>query len=395
MSKPIKFDLPIDGQKVANRGDLRGHFTTEILDHFRNGVLAKWLRSRPELSAELKAVEELPADGDDVPTLLALCQAFGVDADEHTVEAALAVATGTPASPSASFASRQLRDGQISANLAPGREDKWFVDVPAPALVQVDIHAAVDIACALENLRGRQFATDGTVERRPFTSLAVILSRGTYCIRIRAVDQGAFAKYDLRLRQGHQARTSDLPGDNVLRSEESILTIKDLKIDAQKTSSGSYQTIWEQRATLAADCADLWVVDIPEKRASIRTKGNVDTVGRLLGPDGSVLAKDDNSGAGLNFAIATPAPLAGEFAVLVSGSNSRDKGDYLFRVTLKPGGRPRQGSGLLDVLHTLEALTAFGGGFDQPPDDGPVQVLRSRGLRIVWDELRRPRNWHS
>ena len=377
----------MDGQTVATGDELRSHFTTEILGHFREGVLARWLHTRPEMKAELDAVKELPVDGDDGPTLLALCEAFGVDADEHTVEAALAVARGTPPSPSASLASRKLRDGQVSGNLAPGLEDKWLVDVPAPAVVRVDLQGSVDMACALENARGRQFATDGTVERKQSVSFAAILSPSTYCIRLRAVDQGEFAKYDLQLRQDQQVRTSDLLGDNVLRSEESVLTVKDLNIDVRReeASNGSYETIWEQGATLAAGCADLWVVDIPEKRASIRTLGNVDTIGRLLGPNGNVLAKDDNSGAGLNFAMATPAPMSGEFAVLVCGRNSDAKGNYRFRVTLKPvGSRPRQNPKTLYDLLIQQIQLA-----------DEVKTLKSHGLRIVWDELSYPRNWRS
>lgn len=383
--KTIKFDLPIGGQMVATGDELRSHFTPDILRHFREGVLARWLHTRPEMDAELKAVNQLPADGDDGATLLALCKAFGVDADKHTVEAALAaVATGTLPSSSANVASRRLRDGQVSGNLAPGGEDKWLVDVPAPAVVQVDLRGSVDMACALENVLGRQFATDGTVERKPSASFAAILSRGTYCIRLRAVNQGEIAKYDLGLRQDQKVRKSDLVGDNVLRSDDSVLTVRDLEIDVRReeANNGSHETIWEQDATLAAGCIDLWVVDIPETRASIRTLGNVDTVGRLLGPDGSVLAKDDNSGAALNFAMATPAPLSGEFAVLVCGSNSDVNGEYRFRVTLKPAsGRPRQNPMTLYDLLVQQIQLA-----------DEVKTLKSHGLHIVWDEFSYPRN---
>ena len=63
MAKTIKFDLPIDGVTVATLGDLRDHFTTEIIGHFRSGKLAEWLRSR-SMASELAAVEVLTA-GDD------------------------------------------------------------------------------------------------------------------------------------------------------------------------------------------------------------------------------------------------------------------------------------------------------------------------------------------
>ena len=45
MAKMIKFDLPIDGVKVATLDQLRDHFTTEIIAHFRSGLLTRWLQS--------------------------------------------------------------------------------------------------------------------------------------------------------------------------------------------------------------------------------------------------------------------------------------------------------------------------------------------------------------
>lgn len=56
MKRVIKFDLPIDGVKVTTLDELCDHFTTEILDHFHSGVLAKWLRSR-DLEKESHEVE--------------------------------------------------------------------------------------------------------------------------------------------------------------------------------------------------------------------------------------------------------------------------------------------------------------------------------------------------
>ena len=94
MAKMIKFDLPIDGVKAAMLDDLRGHFTTEIIGHFRSGLLARWLRSR-DLTRELAAVETLEA-GDDAAVLKELCRIFEVEADDDAIEAAVAEATGVP-----------------------------------------------------------------------------------------------------------------------------------------------------------------------------------------------------------------------------------------------------------------------------------------------------------
>ena len=94
MAKMIKFDLPIDGVKVATLDDLRDHFTTETIGHFRSRLLARWLRSRG-MTRELAAVEALTA-GDDTAVLKELCRIFEVEADDDAIAAAIAEATGVP-----------------------------------------------------------------------------------------------------------------------------------------------------------------------------------------------------------------------------------------------------------------------------------------------------------
>ena len=94
MAKMIKFDLPIDGVKVATLDQLRDHFTTEIIAHFRSGLLARWLQSR-SMTRELASVEALAA-GDDAAVLKELCRIFEVEADDDAITAAISEATGVP-----------------------------------------------------------------------------------------------------------------------------------------------------------------------------------------------------------------------------------------------------------------------------------------------------------
>ena len=94
MAKMIKFDLPIDGVKVATLDDLQAHFTTEIIGHYRSSLLARWLRSRGR-TRELEAVEALAAD-DDATTLKELCRIFEIEADDDAIASAIAEATGIP-----------------------------------------------------------------------------------------------------------------------------------------------------------------------------------------------------------------------------------------------------------------------------------------------------------
>lgn len=92
MAKMIKFDMPIDGVKVATLEGLRDHFTTQVVDHFRSGLLARWLASRG-LATELEEVGAVTA-GDDAGILRGLCQIFEVEADDDAIAAAVAEATG-------------------------------------------------------------------------------------------------------------------------------------------------------------------------------------------------------------------------------------------------------------------------------------------------------------
>ena len=92
MAKTIKFNMPIDGVKVASLDDLQNHFTTEIIGHFRSGLLTRWLRSR-DWAREQAAVEALASD-DDATTFKELCRIFKVEADDDAIAAALAEATG-------------------------------------------------------------------------------------------------------------------------------------------------------------------------------------------------------------------------------------------------------------------------------------------------------------
>ena len=61
MARMIKFRLLINEENVATLDELWNHFTTDIIEHFRSGLLAEWLRSR-SMTRELAAVEALASD---------------------------------------------------------------------------------------------------------------------------------------------------------------------------------------------------------------------------------------------------------------------------------------------------------------------------------------------
>jgi hypothetical protein len=81
--RPIKFDLPLNGTRIANLEQLEDNLTPEILEPFRSGKLAKWLRAR-SLDEQAEAVEALLAADvqDEVQLFIKLCEVFELEVDE-------------------------------------------------------------------------------------------------------------------------------------------------------------------------------------------------------------------------------------------------------------------------------------------------------------------------
>lgn len=70
---------------------------------------------------------------------------------------------------------------------------------------------------------------------------------------------------------------------------------------------------------LAAGATDRWTLDLAEGGAlTIESTGGTDLAARLEGPDGRVLASDDDGGAGYNFSLAPGALPPGRYVLAVS-----------------------------------------------------------------------------
>lgn len=81
--KPIKFDLPLNGTRIATLEQLEENLTPEILEPFRSGKLVKWLRVR-KLDEQSGAIEALLAADiqDEVQLFIKLCEVFEREVDE-------------------------------------------------------------------------------------------------------------------------------------------------------------------------------------------------------------------------------------------------------------------------------------------------------------------------
>lgn len=84
--KPIKFDLPLNGTRIATLDELEKNLTPEIFESFRSGKLVKWLRVR-KLNEQAGAVEALlVADiQDEVELFKKLCEIFVSNVNEDRI----------------------------------------------------------------------------------------------------------------------------------------------------------------------------------------------------------------------------------------------------------------------------------------------------------------------
>ncbi|MDO9214791.1 MAG: hypothetical protein Q8Q54_13495 [Methylococcales bacterium] len=89
--RPIKFDLPLNGTRIATLEQLEGNLTPEILEPFRSGKLAKWLRVR-KLDEQAEAVEALLAGDNEreMQLLKSLYGLFGGETDNDLLQVAIA-----------------------------------------------------------------------------------------------------------------------------------------------------------------------------------------------------------------------------------------------------------------------------------------------------------------
>ena len=81
--KPIKFDLPLNGIKIANLEQLKSNLGAEILEPFRSGRLVKWFQVR-SLNEQAKAIEMLLVSDieDEVQLLKKLYEIFDCEIDD-------------------------------------------------------------------------------------------------------------------------------------------------------------------------------------------------------------------------------------------------------------------------------------------------------------------------
>ena len=88
--RPIKFDLPLNGTRIATLEQLEKNLTPEILESFRSGKLAKWLRVR-SLNEQAEAVEALLAGDNEreVQLLKGLYGVFGSETDHDLLQVAI------------------------------------------------------------------------------------------------------------------------------------------------------------------------------------------------------------------------------------------------------------------------------------------------------------------
>lgn len=88
--RPIKFDLPLNGTRIATLEQLEENLTPEIFESFRSGKLAKWLRAR-KLDEQAEVVDALLAAENEreVQLFKSLCEVFVSEVDENDAREAI------------------------------------------------------------------------------------------------------------------------------------------------------------------------------------------------------------------------------------------------------------------------------------------------------------------
>ncbi|MEY8661656.1 hypothetical protein AALT52_01925 [Ligilactobacillus faecis] len=91
MSKKIKFNLLINGDiQVSNVTELQENFyATDVMNYYKNGALAKWLKNRNEIEL-LEKVTDIKVDSNQ-EILKELARIFSLHSTDEEIEAATAV----------------------------------------------------------------------------------------------------------------------------------------------------------------------------------------------------------------------------------------------------------------------------------------------------------------
>ncbi|CCB79245.1 hypothetical protein HBZC1_02590 [Helicobacter bizzozeronii CIII-1] len=86
--KLAKFALTCDGEKITSLEQLKEHFNLlDVLEHYKTNTLWRWLRSRG-YESELQGIEAITAT-QDTEILKALCEVFGIEADQQMIQEVL------------------------------------------------------------------------------------------------------------------------------------------------------------------------------------------------------------------------------------------------------------------------------------------------------------------
>ena len=356
--KKIRFDLTMDGTRVSNIEELQEHFTTEIIDHFRSGVLGSWLESRddPKFLPEVKKLEGTDETRpDDAAALRELCRIFEVEADEATIEAAVAKPTGIPG--------RHLRTQKEFL--------EWFVATTHY------LSRLVSPRSGIPEFRRTHLGfglPDAPVSTDPDEWSAYVVEFINHCQVVIEVLKSCPDRAFAETLAGHLSDHVDRVlhcFDGMTRDEYDVVPVEVHVEEAQlpirmepfhgvRKSSRTRITDLRWSSTGAIDKAgavDWWCFTVLRRgKVTVQTTGDLDTVGALEDHSGQQVDHDDDSGRGQNFKIV----------------RTLDAGTYYIRVSAHGG---ETGSYTLHVNHTQSSRSD--GGDDRTQSTASIAVNQS------------------
>ena len=208
-------------------------------------------------------------------------------------------------------------DGELEAN----ERDYYRLDLAESVFVRIETAGSIDTVGRVLDDQGNTLATDDDSGASWNFRISRAWPAGTYYVEVRGYDDQSTGPYTLAVYGSTQVATPSSTSG---------------KISDMNASHVFRVDLWEQGAL------------------RVETTGSTDTVGRLLGEDGDVLAENDDGGGGRNFLFSS-ALAAGTYYVEVRGYHTGATGAYTLEVAFAPDRQRRRlsdfdGDGALDVL---------------------------------------------
>ena len=269
-----------------------------------------------------------------------------------------------------SSATRVGLPSETAGVIDPGTDTDWFrFEVPSTGEATAETAGGLDTVGALNDADGTRLAFDDDSGAGVNFRIQRQLDAGTYYVEVESFGYGT-GSYTLRLgfEASDDGATADDHGDTL-----STATRVALPSETEGVIDPGTDTDWFRFEVAASG------------EATVETTGGLDTVGALNDADGTRLAFDDDSGAGVNFRIQRQLDAGTYYVEVESFENAT--GSYSLRLAFEASDDKPPSQPVLRGGHHLRNLGDFDGdGRDDVllrHDDGRWHYYRMDGRRVL------------